>query len=241
LNAGVVCLLPARNCAADLKGWLESAAAFADTVVALDDGSTDATGDVLAADPLVKVLLRNPGRASYRGWDDVANRNRLLDAARALDPGWIMSLDADERIDREDAEALRRFVATDARRGRGYLFPVFAMVGDEQHFHLEPLWVGRLFAYEEGVRFAGGRLHFVPLPPTIPPSRWVRTTIRIKHLAGLDDARRRARFEKYLEADPDCEFQPTYAHLLSAPSHVERWSPRPAGLPAVAVRPPADV
>jgi hypothetical protein len=234
MSSRIVCLLPARNCEHDLDGWLESVATFADDVVALDDGSTDATGDVLAASPLVTLLLRNPRRASYRGWDDVANRNRLLAAASDLEPGWIMALDADERIDPDDGDALRRFVAADARSGWGYLFPVFAMVDDEQHYHLLPLWVARLFAYEPGVQFEGERLHSVLLPSTIPPSRWVRTTIRIKHLAGLSDERRRARFEKYRQADPECEFQPTYAHVLSPPAKVERWSPRPDGLPVVA-------
>lgn len=237
MSARVVCLLPARNCERDLGGWLESVSAFADDVVALDDGSTDATGDLLAASPLVKVLLTNERRTGYRGWDDIANRNRLLAAAAELEPDWVISLDADERIDRDDGDALRRFLAGEARSGWGYLFPVFAMVDDEQHYHLLPLWVGRLFAYEPGARFRGGRLHSVPLPATIPPSRWIKTTVRIKHLAGLSRERRLARFEKYREADPDCEFQPTYSHLLSTPATVERWSPRPAGLPVVATDP----
>jgi glycosyltransferase involved in cell wall biosynthesis len=234
MSSRVVCLLPVRNGEADLLGYLQSVAAFADAIVALDDGSTDGTAEVLAASPLVTILLRNARRASYRGWDDTGNRNRLLAAAADLEPEWIMSLDADERIDPDDGRALRGFVLKDARTGFGYLFPVFAMVDDEQHYHLLPLWVGRLFAYEPCARFAGGRLHSVLLPPTIPPSRWIKTTIRIKHLAGISNERRRARFEKYREADPNCEFQSTYAHLLSAPTEIERWSPRPENLPVVA-------
>jgi hypothetical protein len=230
----LVCLLPARNCERDLPEYLESVSRFADGVVALDDGSTDATAELLGAHPLVKILLRNRRRPDYRGWDDVANRNRLLAAAAELEPDWIMSLDADERVDADDADALRSFVEREARAGWGYLFPVFAMIQDEQHYHLLPLWVGRLFAYAPGLRFSGERLHSVPLPAAIPPSRWLRTTIRIKHLAGLDEHRRRARFEKYREADPDCTFQPTYAHLLAVPREVERWSARPHGLPIVA-------
>jgi len=233
MSARLVCLLPARNSESDIPGWLESIAAFADAVVALDDGSTDATADALTASPLVKVLLRNPRRESYEGWDDLANRSRLLTAAAELEPDWIMSLDADERIDRDDSEALRRWVDDDARPGWGYLFPVFAMVG-EHHFHLQHLWVGRLFAYTRDANFEGSRLHFVPLPATIPGDRRVRTTIRIKHFAGIDADRRQARFLKYRQADPRCELQPSYDHLLAEPTEIERWSPRPDGLPVVA-------
>src|SRR2546421_582094 len=91
----LACLLPARNCAADLVGYFESVARFADAVVALDDGSTDDTAELLAAQPLVRVVLRNPRRASYAGWDDAANRNRLLTAAADLRPPFIISIDAD--------------------------------------------------------------------------------------------------------------------------------------------------
>ena len=63
----LVCLLPARNAAEDVPGWLAGVRGWVDTVVALDDGSTDETGELLEADPLVGVLLRNPRRSRTRG------------------------------------------------------------------------------------------------------------------------------------------------------------------------------
>ena len=60
---------------------LDALRRFADAVVALDDGSTDGTAALLAQDPLVRVLLRNPLRETYAGWDDAANRNRLLEGS----------------------------------------------------------------------------------------------------------------------------------------------------------------
>src|SRR5713226_3636460 len=98
----IVCLLPARNAAADLPGYLESAAGFCDAIVALDDGSADNTRDLLAACPLVQILLANPRREDYRAWDDGANRNALLAAAAKLQPEWIIQIDADERMDPSD-------------------------------------------------------------------------------------------------------------------------------------------
>src|SRR5262245_30351844 len=117
----LVCLLPARNCADDLPGYFESVARFADAVVALDDGSTDCTRDLLESNPFVRLLLDNPRRPDYRAWNDSDNRNRLLAAAATLEPTWIMSLDADERIDPTDGVALRDFVATEAVRDDAYL------------------------------------------------------------------------------------------------------------------------
>ena len=230
----LVCLLPARNCADDLPGYFESVARFADAVVALDDGSTDGTRELLEGSPLVRVLLENPRRTGYRGWDDSANRNRLLAAAADLDPDWVISLDADERIDRSDAAALRKFVALDAVPGDGYLFRVFRMIEDVGHYDQSQLWVGRLFAYERGQVFPAERLHFVPLPTSIPRTRWRRTTFRIQHLAALTESRRRARYEKYREADAARQFQPDYSHLLEPAASIKAWWPRSSHLPVIA-------
>ena len=227
----LVCLLPARNCEPDLPGHLESVQRFADAVVALDDGSTDRTREILSEHPLVKVLLTNPPRSSYRGWDDAANRNRLLAAADELSPQWIMSLDADERIDPDDGAALRQLASEDAIPGLAYGFKVFRMVGDDGHYDRSNLWVYRLFAYKEGQRFPDQRLHFVPIPTSIPRQRWLKTTIRIQHLASLTEPRRRARFDKYLAADPEREFQPDYSNLLAPPEQPRQWEERHSDLP----------
>jgi glycosyltransferase involved in cell wall biosynthesis len=228
----VVCLLPVRNAVADLPGYFESVARFSEAVVALDDGSTDKTRELLEACPLVEVLLTNPRRESYRGWDDAANRNRLLDAAAKLNPGWVISIDADERIDPSDAAALRDFLRRDALPGYAYGFRIFRMEQDLEHYAPQHyLWVYRLFAYEPGQSFPGQRLHFVPVPTSIPRVAWVNTTLRIQHLGGMTAVRRRARFEKYRQADPHNRFQVDYTNVLRGLTRdLRRWEPRPPGL-----------
>lgn len=233
MSSRLICLLPARNAAVDLPAYFESVARFADGIVALDDGSTDATSNLLAAEPLVKIRLANPPRPDYRGWDDAANRNRLLTAAAALAPTWILSLDADERIDADDGAAMRRFLETDALPGCAYGFQLLRLREDPTHYDPEALWVYRLFAYEPGQLFPDQRLHFVPIPTTIPRQLWVQTTLRIQHLAALNEDRRRARFAKYRESDPNNEFQHSYRDLLSEPATVLPWPARPPDLPVL--------
>lgn len=213
----VLCLVPVRNAAVDLPGFFESAARFADGVLALDDGSTDDSLAILQASPLVKQVLSNPRREDYRGWDDAGNRNQLLKAAAAFEPEWIISLDADERIDRSDALALREFLDTDAIPGVGYGFRCYSMVGDLEHALPNPIWVYRLFAFAPGQRFPDKALHFAPIPTSIPKQALLRTSFRIQHLGGMSPERRRARYEKYRQADPDCRFWPDYSSLLKNP------------------------
>ncbi len=231
-HVSLACLLPARNCVADLPGYLESVGRFADFVIALDDGSTDETSALLQASPQVKRLLRSPRRDSYVGWDDATNRQRLLDAAVELGVDWALFLDADERIDESDGAALRTFVDTQANRSCAYGLRCFRMVGDTDHYDRAELWVYRLFAPAEDRRtLPASKLHLVPVPEEIPRSDWVRTTIRIKHLAGLDEARRTARLRKYDEADPGRVWQRDYRSLVEAPHAAYRWHRRPPGFP----------
>lgn len=226
-------LLPVRDGEADLPGWFAGVRDLADAVVALDDGSTDRTRAILEREPLVRALLANPPRPTARGWDDLGNRQRLLEAAEELRPRWILFLDADERIPPADRAALRRFLTSgEADPGAAYAFRVLRMVSPDR-YDRAGLWVARLFAWRPGLRLEGPPLHLVPVPADTPPSRWVATTVRVCHLASLDEPRRRARLAKYREADPDGFAQGRYRALLEAPGPGRPLEPRPADAPVI--------
>jgi hypothetical protein len=230
----LVCLLPARNACGDLPRFLGSAEFYCDSIVALDDGSTDNTRTLLETHPLVNVLLTNPVREGYAGWDDSSNRNRLLQAAGILDPDWIISIDTDECLDPSDARALRHFLETDADPANAYGLMLFHMGNDEEHYFPWPNWKHRLFAYEAGQRFRNMRFHFQVIPTSIPRSSWVKTTLRIQHFGMMTEERRRARIAKYRDADPSGEFRHGYDRMhRGSASDLPRWEPRPSDLPAL--------
>lgn len=204
---------------------------MADAVIALDDGSTDDTRRVLLASPHVSLLLTNPARPGYAGWDDAANRARLLAAAATLSPEWVLWLDADERIPADDAAALRAFIATDAVANCAYGFRHFRMWGDE----CDPrfAWIYRLFGYRADQTLPTRRLHFNPIPTDIPRPRWVCTTVRFQHVGVSDEARLRAHVDKYRQADPAAEYGTNFGGLAEPPAELEPWLPRAAGLPVL--------
>ncbi|MEO8477429.1 MAG: glycosyltransferase [Actinomycetota bacterium] len=234
-------LLPVRNAEQELPGWFDAVAGLADSVIALDDGSTDGTFDIVASHAAVRRVLRHPVRESAAGWDDARNRQELLDAAGELAPRWVMFLDADERIDPDDAAALRSFLASpDADRGAAYGFLVHRMIGPDT-YDRAALWVFRTFAWRPGQLLPAERLHLVPVPVAIPSSRWRRTSVRIQHLAGLTDRSRHARLQKYREADPDGAYQGSYEDLLAPPGVPIAWVARPKGLLFLADAPAPEV
>ncbi|MGI9019710.1 MAG: glycosyltransferase family 2 protein, partial [Solirubrobacterales bacterium] len=174
-----------------------------------------------------------PRRESYAGWDDSANRQRLLNAAVEAGAGWVLYLDADERIDADDAAALREFVERAADPILAYGFRVFRMLEDQRHYDRAELWVYRLFDAGTGQTLPLGRLHLVPVPDEIPRERWRKTTIRIQHLSSLTADRRQARLAKYREADPDRRWQRDYSSLVEV-GRPRGWAQRPKGLPVLA-------
>ena len=229
----LACLLPVRNGEAELEGYLDSVRPFADAVLALDDGSTDRTAEILEGADGVEVVHTEPPRDSYAGWDDRRNRQILLDAARERGFDWVLYLDADERISPDDAVAVRSLIDVTADSEHAYGFRVFGMTGPGT-FDRAGLWVYRLFATSASGNLPDARLHLVPVPRSIEPEDLIRTTIRIQHFGGSTQARRLARARKYDEADPNREWQASYANLTREAGPDRQWRSRPDGLPLLA-------
>lgn len=225
------CLLPVRNGANTLRSYLDRVRTFCTGVIALDDGSIDATRDILHADPLVHAIMWNPPRPTYAGWNDYRNRSRLLEACSTFSPDWIIWLDADEFVIPSDIRLLTEFLATNADSSCAYGLEVLRLIGDETHFDRGNLWSYRLLAYQRGYQLPEKRLHFEPIPIQIPPDCRVKTRLRIGHLAGLTARLRRNRYNKYLQADPNHEYQSDYSNLLERPGHCWEIRPLPDNLP----------
>jgi hypothetical protein len=107
------------------------------------------------------------------------------------------------------------------------------MIGDMDHYDRFEFFALRAFAFEPGQRFASDRLHFAPIPTSIPEGKWVPTSIRIQHLAGLGEARRQARWSKYQEVDPEQQWEPDYSYTLRPTGEVRAWPARREGQPVV--------
>ena len=167
----LACLLPVRNGEAELEGYLDSVRPFADAILALDDGSTDGTAEILERADGVEVVHTEPPRDSYAGWDDRRNRQILLDAARERGFDWVLYLDADERISPDDAVAVRSLIDVAADPEHAYGFRVFGMTGPGT-FDRAGLWVYRLFATSASGNLPDARLHLVPVPARSSPRIW---------------------------------------------------------------------
>lgn len=96
----IVCVLQLRNEARCLPGCLDHLRGHVDGIVALDDGSTDGTAEILRREPMLLELLSNPPcDDGAQVWRENENKRRLLEAARRHGAGWVLVCDADERYE----------------------------------------------------------------------------------------------------------------------------------------------
>ena len=188
----LVCLVITRDDAVRLPAWLDAARPLADAIMALDEGSSDDSVALLEREPLVRTLLHGDGSPAGVTESRAAAVNRLLDAAAALEPEWLLWLDVAERLAPSDVEPLRDFLARDALPGLAY---GLRCEGGGIAF--------RLFAYKSGQHLPPEALDDAMVPATIPRERWMATTLTLEPAAAPGQARDRAPNAPVLEPRKD--------------------------------------
>ncbi|MEQ1698627.1 MAG: glycosyltransferase [Ilumatobacteraceae bacterium] len=229
----VIALLSFHNEMEYLADHLRNVSAQVDGIVALDDGSTDGSADVVAAHPAVLELVRVAPRVPHV-WDEPANRRALIAAAAEYRPDWLIALDADERLEREFRARAATEIERAERDGVLALSVYIRELWDSPiRYRSDGNWGSkrhaRLFRQREDPEIDPKALHghWAPLNSKTnggyPPG-----DLNVYHLHMIDAERRRARRERYERLDADLRLQPVgYAHLTDETGL--ELSPLPAG------------
>ncbi len=215
----LLALLAVRNQADFLPGYVANAGPQVDGIVALDDGSTDGSAEFLEACPEVLQVLRVPPDRPH--WDEVGNYRALVAAGLRHGAQWLISLDADERLEREFRTRCELVI----RRGRflrytAYAVHLFELWDSTSQYRADGIWgskiPARLFKARENHEFDTRALHAVkvPLQGSIR-GRFPVADLNIYHLGMLHRENREARRRRYETLDPENRWQPKigYAYL----------------------------
>jgi glycosyltransferase involved in cell wall biosynthesis len=235
----VAALIQVRNEEQYLPAWLDNVSDCVDGIIALDDGSTDATRDILRSHPkLVELLENEPNRP----WNERANQIALVEASRRHSAEWVLCLDADERLELRFTESLGVALDdADANDKKAFLFSVRELWDDPEQYRVDGVWsmknICRLFKNDPAHRRFDPR----PLHRFWPPLEIVaqlgtcalQRGDRIYHLRMIRAADRTARVEQYEALDPDRRFQRIgYRYLIDESgiefervSHERRYVP----------------
>lgn len=209
----MLAMLTCRNERRHLDDYLANVAPQFDGLVALDDGSSDGTGEILARHPAVLEVLRIVPRTPHR-WNGVRHRRLLVDAAARHGADWVLALDADERVERTFRERAERIIADAGPDGpMAYAVALRELWGGPDQYRVDGLWgrkaMARLFRIRTDHDFGAGALHghWAPENSRGPGGPFVRADLIVYHLKMMAAADRERRMRRYQALDPDRQWQ----------------------------------
>jgi glycosyltransferase involved in cell wall biosynthesis len=240
----LLALLAARNEMRFLPGYVLNVGRQVDGIIALDDGSTDGSARFLELHPQVLELIRVP--AERPEWDEIGNYRTLVAAALEKGADWLISLDADERLERGFRRRAERVIRRGERRGlSGYTIRLLELWNSPELYRADGIWGSkappRLFRARHDHGFDQRRLHSGKVPLQAGRNGcFPHADLNVYHLRMIRPEDRLARRRRYELADPEARFQPSigYAYLTDERGALLRRIPRGRGYERRSLRRP---
>lgn len=215
----LLALLQVRDAERLLDGWLANVTPQVEGFVALDDGSRDATAERLAAHRALVELMRRE-RPADGAFDEVGNHALLHAAAGRHGPGWLIAVDADERLERGFRRRAEREIDRLEARGLSAASVRICELWDRpDRVRVDGRWGekrhARLFAWRADAELDPRPMHghWAPLDSRMEHG-FAEADLIVYHLGMLRREDREARRRRWEERDPRCEHQAIgYAHL----------------------------
>lgn len=195
-----------------INDFLNDTAKYFDGVILLDDGSTDNTFEIAHNDKLFLKVKKQ--RVCF---NDLENRNILLDLSSFFKYEIAAFIDVDERIDSRFSDF--RTLLSD-EQATGYILSFVHLWNDENMYNTEyPITHNGIGFKYRAFRNIGhahiysdrGKLHFLPIPTK---AKMKVAPILIKHYSTIDAKQRHQKYEFYNIEDTE-HSQSCYEHFLN--------------------------
>ena len=131
----VTVVILTKNEENNIIGVIENAKRITNTVLIIDSGSTDNT---------VSLAEANGAKVVYREWDNDFSAQRNF-ALKHVDTEWVLYLDADERLDDELCNSIKKVVSYGQQMQYSIVRKIHAFGFEYKHGIFKPDKVLRLF------------------------------------------------------------------------------------------------
>jgi glycosyltransferase involved in cell wall biosynthesis len=203
-----ICILRVKDGIFFANRWLDRMDKLVDEIVAVDNGSTDGTLELLKAHPRVTDVVETVG------FDEGRDKNLVYERARLRNPDWLIWLDIDEIIEEEVTRAhFDKLMNSGFRRFslRRFHFT------NENRFAASQFWIGYTTQQDRYMWKESPKGYFENVVIDSPNVKGiggilVPTNIRIKHLGYINKKLVDIKANIYREIIPEKEktFQRMY-------------------------------
>lgn len=209
----IACVLQLRNESLYLEGCLAHLRDHVDGFIALDDGSTDSTPEILQRESRLLDCIAKPAQAKHV-WNERENKRVLLQRARELGFDWVLCCDADERYETAFLKQLHEIAGRFPAGSDACFYLALRELWDTpQQYRVDGIWGekarARFFSLPDSVEFNQDQeLHGEWFPDHIRrQGRMLRIDQRLYHLKTILREDRVRRRDYYKALDPDNKFQ----------------------------------
>jgi glycosyltransferase involved in cell wall biosynthesis len=225
LKLKIVGMMCVKNEARWIKDNVLSLFPLCDQVFMLDDHSTDDTAEICRAIPGVTVF-----DSPFDGFNEVRDKNFLLEKVLASKPDWVIGLDGDERLAGDAQVEIMK--AIDSGRASAYYCRILYLWNNPNtiridgvygNFHRISIWRNE----QNGLRFRSpfkSNLHCTNAPDG--QTSVACRNVRFLHFGYMHVEDRLRKFAWYNEKDPNNAVEDGYLHMIQGD---------PGGPPADAV------
>ena len=212
-----------KNEARFIEKSLKSVMEICSEIIVMDNNSTDDTVEICSGFDKVTEIIRRKDLPL----DEVRDKNILYEHARKSDPDFILAVDGDEIFMPNASEILFEELSTIHPDSDVFEFQFLTLWDDVNTIRTDGIfgyyWQKRLLRMKNqplSLLFVEndnpGNIHCGSIPPSsVGFDNQAKSSVKIFHLASLDDEVRQRKYGFYTKTDPDNVLTGAYKHMIS--------------------------
>jgi len=223
VNPKIVGVYWIKNEARFIEKSLKSVMDICSEIIVMDNNSTDDTVEICSGiDKVTEIIKRKD-----LPLDEVRDKNILYEHARKNNADFILAVDGDEIFMPYASEILFEELSTIHPDSDVFEFQFLTLWDDVNTIRTDGIfgyyWQKRLLRMKNqplSLLFVGndnpGNIHCGSIPPSsVGFHNPAKSSIKIFHLASLDDEVRQRKYGFYTKTDPDNVLTGAYKHMIS--------------------------
>jgi len=219
----IIAIYRVKNEARFIEHSIKSITDFCSEIIVLDDNSTDKTAEICSSFDKVSDVIKPKGT----DLDEVRDRNHLFETARKNNPDFILSIDGDEIFMPNSSEVLFEEISTIYSNSDVFDFQFLTLWDSVNTIRTDGIfgnyWQKRLLRMKNQPDSLlliendnPGNLHCGSIPPDSKGfGSPAKSSVKIFHLASLDEEVRKRKYDYYTKTDPDSVLTGAYKHMIS--------------------------